>query len=250
MKECPYCNTQIDGKHAIYANHIRWCKENPNYNKINKNNNISEGVKKQLNRDLGEYKEFDVKCFNCKKIFQVKEREKQFPKKEKYFCDRSCANTRYHNKETKRRISKTTSISIKKLWKEPSYVHKTLNAENSIFVSKGEREIREYFQKNFPNDNWTFGGNLRYNNFPLVRDLYSNKLKVCIEYDGIWHFEDIHGQLDYKQKQDLALEQWCINNNYRLIRIKEDIYLTNKEYWIDTLVDEVYRGVGRIVKFY
>jgi len=250
MKECPYCKKKIEGKHSIYANHVRWCKDNPKYNETNENKNISIGVKKQLDNKLGKYKKFYVTCSNCQGVFQVEEREKQFPKKEKYFCSRSCANVRHHSEETKQKIRKETSIAIKKLWRDPVYIHKTLSAANSIFTSKGEVEVREYFRSNFPNDDWTFGGNLRYNEYPLVRDLYSNKLKVCIEYDGIWHFEDIHGQLEGKQKQDFALEQWCIENGYRLIRIKEDVYYTDKEQWINNLVNEVYNGNGRIVKFY
>ncbi len=249
-KICPYCNKSIIGKHAIYANHVRWCEKNPNFNKEKTSKNISSGVLKDLEKRLGKIKKFLVKCENCHTKFPVEEREKQFPKKEKYFCNRSCANTRHHTKETKNKIGKKATISNKKLWQDPNYVKKIMTSQKSIFTSKGEVAIRKYFQWNFPQERWTFGGCLRYNNFPLVRDLYSNKLKVCIEYDGIWHFENIHNQLEYKQKQDQALENWCLQNNFKLIRIKEDIFLKDEDFWINQIVKEVHSKISRIVKFY
>lgn len=57
-------------------------------------------------------KEFKVKCKNCGKIFTVIEEETKFPiKGDKYFCCRSCANTRHHSEETKQKISKGVRTS-------------------------------------------------------------------------------------------------------------------------------------------
>jgi hypothetical protein len=50
---------------------------------------------------------------------------------------------------------------------------------SKIFTSKNEKLIREHFINNFKDDNWTYGGALKQNNCVLVRDLYSNKLKIC-----------------------------------------------------------------------
>lgn len=58
-------------------------------------------------------KSFAVKCHNCGKEFEVLEEESKFPKKEKYFCSRSCANTRHHSKETKEKIGKGVKQSEK-----------------------------------------------------------------------------------------------------------------------------------------
>jgi hypothetical protein len=41
----------------------------------------------------GKFKKYKVSCHKCNKEFEVEEREKLFPKKEKYFCSRSCANS-------------------------------------------------------------------------------------------------------------------------------------------------------------
>jgi very-short-patch-repair endonuclease len=134
------------------------------------------------------------------------------------------------------------SSAVKELWKDTEYVHRILANKKSVFTSKGEVEIREYFMSNFPNDGWTFGGCLRQDGIGIVRDLYSSKLKTCIEYDGIWHFKDIHGQLQRKKYKDSLLEQWCVENNWRLIRIDEDEYLKHKKNSIELLVDLAYHG--------
>jgi hypothetical protein len=249
-KECPYCHEIIEGKHAIFANHVRWCKKNPNLDKKKTSENIKKGCLKELDKRLGKYKKFTVKCHNCNKTTVVEEREKQFPKKEKYFCSRSCANARVHSNETKRQISAKCRITTKKLWQDPEYIKRAVESQKSIFTSKGEFAIRKYFQWNYPKYRWSFGGCLKHNGFPLVRDLYSNILKVCIEYDGIWHFENIHNQLEYKQKQDHALEEWCVDHNFRLIRIKENIFLKNEQFWLDIITNEVFNGIAKIVKFY
>ena len=59
-------------------------------------------------------REFEVKCKNCGKIFIVIEEETKFPiKGDKYFCCRSCANTRHHSEETKQKISNSVKTSEK-----------------------------------------------------------------------------------------------------------------------------------------
>lgn len=63
-------------------------------------------------------KEFEVICKTCGKHFKVIENENRFPiKGDKYFCCRSCANTRHHSDETKKKISdgvKTSEIFIQR----------------------------------------------------------------------------------------------------------------------------------------
>jgi len=57
-------------------------------------------------------KEFEVKCKICGKKFTVIEEETKFPiKGDKYFCCRSCANTRHHSEETKLKISDSVKHS-------------------------------------------------------------------------------------------------------------------------------------------
>ncbi len=56
------------------------------------------------NKRYGEFKDFKVKCEKCGKEIIICEREKLFPQKEKYYCNRSCANSRNHSEETKYKI--------------------------------------------------------------------------------------------------------------------------------------------------
>ena len=106
-------------------------------------------------------------------------------------------------------------------WEDEDYAKSVLST-NKRFTSKNEVLIREYFINTYPNDEWTFGGGIKINGQQISRDLYSNKLKICFEYDGIWHFKDIYGQLNKKKLKDSLLEQWCLDNKYSLIRLDED----------------------------
>lgn len=115
---------------------------------------------------------------------------------------------------------------MKLKWKDdPIYAHKcTSRIHKTRFNSKGEIEMRNYFLEMYPGDEWTHGGGLRIiDNIFASRDLYSNKLKISVEYDGIWHFKDICGQLARKQEKDKQLEEWSISNCWRLVRIKDEI---------------------------
>lgn len=234
---CNYCGKIIEkplkeynrrikkGKHFFYCNNSCGAK------KINE-----------------KFKSITIKktCPHCKSIF-----ESTTSKKSKTFCSRYCAakhstgimqQTEEYKKESRER-----SIN---LWKNEEYINKSfVNIGKRRYTSKGEEEIKKHFKETYKDDGWTFGPCFNGDRM-LVRDLFSKKLKVCIEYDGIWHFEDIHGQLKDKQEKDFLLEDWCIKNNFRLIRIKEDIYNQDKKYWIKKLEEEVYNGIEKLVKFY
>lgn len=99
---CPHCKKHILSNKKVFANHVRWCKQNPKYNEI-RNSTINK-LKKFYNKF---HKSFEVKCYTCGKIFNVIEDERKFPLKDKYFCCRSCANTHIFSQETKDKISKS-----------------------------------------------------------------------------------------------------------------------------------------------
>lgn len=67
----------------------------------------------QIDKRLGMFLDFTIKCNKCGKEFVVNERENLFPQKEKYYCSRSCANKRIHSEETKKKISKRIKELIK-----------------------------------------------------------------------------------------------------------------------------------------
>jgi hypothetical protein len=246
MKICKYCNIQIDDKHSIYANHVRWCDKNT----TNGDKGISEVSKSKIDYYLKLYpiNEYNVICKVCDAKFTLLERESKFNKRNgKYFCSYSCSRKR--SEEAKQKIS----LSTKELWKNEEYANKIVKNntnKNYRFTSKGEEEIKKYLKEIYKVDEWTSGGGFKYENINLTRDMYSNKLKVIVEYDGIWHFKDIHGQLENKQMKDNLLEKWVIENNWRLIRLKDDLYRKNKKYWLNNLLNSIYNSNEQIIKLY
>ena len=91
MRKCKHCDIEFVGSVSEFANHVRWCDKNPKAIKY-KQDNIARGQALGNNR-FGNYKNFAVTCEACNTEFEVKEREKLFPSKEKYFCSRNCANS-------------------------------------------------------------------------------------------------------------------------------------------------------------
>lgn len=112
---CPYCKKNYLMTKRSFANHMKYCDENP---KVKENLQIygkkissiithkgKTTLQSNLNSKRGEIKTFEVTCEHCSKLFTVKEREFEFPKKLHYFCSRSCANSRKHSESSKRKIS-------------------------------------------------------------------------------------------------------------------------------------------------
>jgi hypothetical protein len=93
MWSCKYCKKEFLELKTSFekANHVRWCQENPKRKYYCENQSLA--TLKVLDKLHGEYKDFEVKCFTCDKIYIVNERYKIFPKKEKYFCCKQCANS-------------------------------------------------------------------------------------------------------------------------------------------------------------
>lgn len=109
--ECPYCHKKLLMNKKSFANHVRWCDENPKKEEIRQNTIRKIKINNKLRNEekFGKLKEFEVKCSNpkCDNTFYVNEYEKKFPSKEKYFCSRSCANSHNLSEETKKKISES-----------------------------------------------------------------------------------------------------------------------------------------------
>jgi hypothetical protein len=67
---------------------------NGKYDNVGYRQQIKERKAIYFNETLGEVKRFHVRCYHCDNDMYVDERESKFPSKDKYFCSRSCANTR------------------------------------------------------------------------------------------------------------------------------------------------------------
>lgn len=95
--------------------------------------------------------------------------------------------------------------------------------------SKGERQVRQWLEKY----NITYIYQKSFMNCkdknPLPFDFYIDKYNLCIEFDGIQHFEPIdfagkgnewaQKQFQTTQKHDALKTQYCKDNNMHLLRI-------------------------------
>ena len=94
-RTCKYCNVlfeNIEGK--IFSNHVKYCDKNFNHNDKEYRSKIKKQLLLYWKEKQGEYKQFKVVCNKCQKSFFVKEKEKLFPLKEKYYCSYKCSNSR------------------------------------------------------------------------------------------------------------------------------------------------------------
>jgi hypothetical protein len=210
-KKCSTCE-EIFTNHALYANHVRWAHKTDKKAFSEKMSKSITNFYKEVN---GEKIVLETACEKCLKLFSYE--TKSLKPRNKRFCSRSCANSRKlsFTEDVKKRISESVSKTIKKKWE---------NGEMKIsknFSSKEERKILEYLKDKYNEDNWTSGGGLKISDETISRDIYSINKKICIEYDGIWHFKDIHGQLETKKKKDQLLNDWCMENGWKIIRISE-----------------------------
>jgi len=124
--------THLERTHGTSAEKAKYSSGyNGKYNDSDWKKKVKAGNQNVHNEKLGEYKEFTVCCdkVDCGKKFIVVEREKKFPKKEKYYCSRKCANTRNHTEKSKNKIKK----SIKNFHKDKEIAHpKKRNKQNRI----------------------------------------------------------------------------------------------------------------------
>lgn len=217
MKQCEICNITFTNAKS-YSNHIRWKHKKIEYkrqlcNCCNKNIRIENFAKHNDVCKIKHCKHCGAEIKGGRNVFCNSKCSAAFNKNHKDYdkIDRS-----YITEEWK----KTQSNYTKMHWNNK--VHKT---SRIIFSSKNERKIVKHFKEKFILDEWKSGGRLKLDeDVFLSRDMWSDKLKICFEYDGVWHFKDIKGQLASKQRKDMLLENWCIQNKYRLVRVDEDAF--------------------------
>ena len=223
IKKCKYCEFETDNI-KIMANHVRWKHQKESgFDFTNYSKKISEAKTKNKIVDV------EIKCEECGKFFKTQKKidknllPVKFSSKHKTefktrFCSTFCAHKQGSKFLTKEGLESLRKHAINNLKFMSSCSNSHLNQNRKYFSSKREREILEHFKEKYPEDGWTFG--------PITNklncDMYSRKLKIAFEYDGIWHFKDIHNQLKRKQEVDKLLEEYCIQEEYRLIRIDEN----------------------------
>lgn len=108
-----------------------------------------DSIDKQKDAISKKWKFFSVKCYKCGKDFEIKEFNVEKPKKEKYYCSRSCANSHIFTNETKQKISDKNKNQIP--WNKGIMIEngKIIKGNNKIIkkcpVCKKEFEV--YFHK-------------------------------------------------------------------------------------------------------
>ena len=96
--------------------------------------------------------------------------------------------------------------------------------ENVVGVSKGEKRIAKFLDKNNINYIYQYKINECRLKYPLPFDFYIPNINLLIEYDGEQHFKSIEhfGGLDRfmtRKISDTIKNEYCKNNNIKLIRI-------------------------------
>lgn len=106
MKICQHCKQEFseDVIGRVFSNHVRWCDKNPNRNKTD---NLKKASQKFLDATQGKLMTFGVSCNKCNKSITVMEREFKFPSREKYYCGKSCSQSRIRTQVVKDKISQT-----------------------------------------------------------------------------------------------------------------------------------------------
>jgi|FLOH01.1.fsa_nt_gi hypothetical protein len=215
--ECPvknkYCNVSCQNKHQNYL---------------------------KAKKKYGELKRFKVQCHCCKGEIEVEEREKQHPKKEKYFCSRSCANTRKRTEKSKEKTSK----SLKGWYKENKPANLPVNIKceqcSSKFTVNYNKRNQRFCSRscaavwaNKNTDKARLGGlasaqtqsermrsknEIHFANFcqkefetvltnePIFNgwdaDVIIEDYKIAVLWNGVWHYKKITEQHSVKQVQN------------------------------------------------
>lgn len=215
MKNCPYCGKVVKYPYT-YCNNT--CHNNYRYDQQD-----------------GKLTDFTVTCHKCNKEFVVTEREKLFPQKNKYYCSRSCANSRNHSQETKNKTritilkgiipnnifclncgkefyavpsakrkfcSSKCSIIYLTLNKPPDYfsnigkIGGRISASKQIRISKNEIYFAELCMENFKNILL---------NMPIFNgwdaDVILTDHKIAVLWNGIWHYKHVTRKYPLKQIQ-------------------------------------------------
>lgn len=154
-RQCPYCSKTFNINARVFANHVRWCTENPNYQALKEStsNKCKSSTLKRLAKKYGDVISFKVKCATCGKEFFIQEREKTFPNKEKYFCSKFCAHSHVWTKESRLK----NSIKRQEYLKAHGY-----HFNGTVFTkskeNKGEKKVCPICKETFI----TTGNNQKY----------------------------------------------------------------------------------------
>lgn len=212
MNKCLNCNKEVKNKYCDVR-----CQ------------NIHQNSDK-ADKKYGKVKKFKVNCHKCNLEFEVKERSKLFPKKKKYYCSRSCANSRNWTEDDKKiksvkykpskKYSKIKYIDCEnckntfirndiKRYKNTKFCSNTCvrrffsrkaglaSAKKRVKRSKNEIYFSELCKEKF--DIVTTNENI-FNGWDA--DVIIKDLKIAVMWNGKWHYEKITESHSLKQVQN------------------------------------------------
>ena len=104
-KECLYCKKPVNHKFCGVSCQNKYQKKGIPINK--------KSIEKMKITISSSWREFKVHCYKCNNLFSIKEYNTEKPKKDKYFCSRSCSNSRSWSEEKRRKLSETCKNSEK-----------------------------------------------------------------------------------------------------------------------------------------
>lgn len=229
--ECELCGEKFNSV-KLKANHVRWKhKNNSSYKE-----KITNIINKKYDESLGTVKQFKVSCVFCKTTFFVKEREKTFPNKEKYFCSKNCSS-KYsqlfvnRTNHIKSMIEFGKKIKIYPTKKEffcvvcKSKFNKTVNSKEDVFKTCSKKCFLELLSKN-SRENPNCGGELGYKHYDYKE----------IKMDSSWEVELARwmdkNNIKWERSRKKHMFWWTdINGNKR--RYYPDFYLPELDVYLD-----------------
>ena len=217
MYKCKYCGKEFEKSYQLAA-HVSMCKMNPKYKENLEKRKIKKSIEElKENRIKSNPYKYQVKerkliCQNCGKEYILNLTDKQY-NENKYskFCSRSCANTRHHSEETKKKISNNVKASEK---------FQTNNLEAMQHRKNNPIDITKYYFsiENIPKDICLMCGKEFMPNYVLTKLGY--KISIHHKYCS-------KECLNEFKKQNRIL----INKKYRLGGFKESSVKNYKSGW-------------------
>lgn len=236
---CKHCQQEVEfEKPGQVGAHITHCELNPNRGKSYEKIKIigpSMAIRNSENLKEIYYKTPKI-CMNCNEVID-------YENKENKFCNHSCSAS-YNNKLRPKKQKLTKQIRREKvLWKCPV-------CEKEILLNYAESLKRKYCSGTCRNriNNQLINGSrskaeamlenslklefktleILFNNRTILTgnkelDVYIPKLKLAIEWNGIYHYKNFRGDefLQKTQKQDLEKNNECKDFGIELYVVKD-----------------------------
>jgi very-short-patch-repair endonuclease len=253
--KCSHCNSPFQkAKNEYNRQQKRW------------NNDAKFFCSKQCLKEFKTLGKIELTCDECGKEYSIHQHE--YNKKlridqQNFFCCKQCANTFIGKNLTDDQIKKRSIIAKK--WCRDNYekvlasslkAFDTVRSKGHYFCSKGEIEVFEYLKVNSSLHIQTGGGFKigTYYNKPVRKqfDIFCRETKTIIEYDGKCHFEPIYGKDAFKKTKmkDRLMKQWCKDNGWSLVRIREEVYKKSKQEWLDILLKHIEKQEVEFKNYY